>query len=118
LDSEIDSLEESIENIIAGAGAGVEPMIDPEVQAEIGSLKETGETDKEDEPEMNIETMTAGEQEEPLDKVGETDIGAEVEDEEESIDEYTEEKDTKDEEIIGHIEGDEEPNESELGEDD
>ncbi|UCC16771.1 MAG: DNA-directed RNA polymerase subunit beta, partial [Dehalococcoidales bacterium] len=126
LDSDMASPEESIESIIAGAGAGVELAIDPEVQAEIDSSKETTDTDESestgegsaDEPEVSIESITAEEQEETTGEVEEIEMSVKLEDDEESIDKYPEEKETDDEEITAHIEVDEEYNESELGEDD
>jgi len=126
IDSDIGSPEESIESIIGGAGAGVELTIAPEVQAEIDSVKETEDTDKEestddesaDEPEMSMEPITDGEKEETSDEVEDIEMSLKIEDEEESIDEYPEEKETDDEEIKTDVEVDEKPNESELGEDD
>jgi DNA-directed RNA polymerase subunit beta len=110
IDSDIGSPEDSIESIIAGAGAGVELAIDPEVQAEIDSAKETADTEKEE--------STDEEQDESTDEVEDIEMNLEIEGEEESTDDYPEEKETDDQEIKTHAEVDEEPNESELGEED
>jgi DNA-directed RNA polymerase subunit beta len=126
IEPDIVTPEESIESIIGGAGAGVELTIAPEVQAEIDSVKETEDTNKEestddesaDEPEMSMESIKDEEKEETIDEVANVETSLETENEEESTDEYPEEKETDDVEIKTHVEVDEKPNESELGEDD
>jgi DNA-directed RNA polymerase subunit beta len=126
MDSDIGSPEESIESIIAGAGAGAELTTDPEVQAEIDKIKETTDTDKDEstgersagESEIATGSITAEEQEETKDEAEEIEIDEEIiEDETESIGESPEEKETDDEELKSYVEVDEGSNESELGED-
>jgi hypothetical protein len=118
IDSDITSPEESIEGIIAGAGAGIELTLNPEIQAEIDKGKETADTVNEessdeastDEPEMNTEPTTDGEKEEITDEVKDVEMSLETEDEEG--------KESNDEEIKANSETGEETNESELGEED
>jgi DNA-directed RNA polymerase subunit beta len=120
LEPEMESLEDSIESLIAGAG--VELPIDPEAQAELDNTGTDfeGSTDEEsaDEPEMSIEPTTVVEQEVIRDESEETDMNVQQEDNEESVDEYSEDTETNDEEIKAYFENDAESSESELGEDD